>query len=100
MKKLSILLITLCTFMLCIMYSQEISAFVVKHISKDEKIASSLENNSYAGNTSYDYLKLTNDFSPKSKKDIINIYYTVYLVLIIYIEYKWSKINGLNQKAA
>lgn len=77
MKKLSILLITLCTFMLCITYSQEISAFVVKHISKDEKIASSLENNSYAGNTSYDYVKLTNDFSPKSKKDIVNIYYTV-----------------------
>lgn len=77
MKKISILLILLCIFMLSIMYSKDINNFFIENFTNNKKEVSIFNNNSYASSDSYMYIQLTNSFEPSNKQDIMNIYYTV-----------------------
>lgn len=77
MKKFFVLIITISLFTLSIMYHKEIVSFIIKYIGNTDRVSTKLDNNKYASNNSYTYLKLTDDFEPKNKDDIKNIYYTV-----------------------
>ena len=77
MKKVLGLLVVLGLFFTCLIYNDKIISYLVNTFTDFHKDASTIKNNNYASNNSYDYVQLTNDFNPKSKKDIINIYYTV-----------------------
>ena len=76
-KKYLVILIVLVAFELCIIYNEEIINFTVKHIVESSQKSTLLSNNSYASNNNYSFVQLTDEFQPKSRKDIINIYYTV-----------------------
>ncbi len=58
-------------------YHEEIVSYLVNTLSNYGKDSSSLTNNHYAGNSNYQFVQLTNQFTPMNRKDIINIYYTV-----------------------
>ena len=77
MKKIIGLLLILGLFFTCLIYNDEIISYLVNSFTDFHKDASDIENNTYASNNSYNYVQLTNDFIPKNKKDILNIYYTV-----------------------
>lgn len=77
MKKIIGLLLILGLFLTCLIYNDEIISYLVNSFTDFHKDASDIENNTYASNNSYNYVQLTNDFVPKNKKDILNIYYTV-----------------------
>ena len=77
MKKIIGLLLVIDVFFLCLIYNDEIINFIVNTFSNYNKDATVLNNNEYANNNDYSYVKLTDDFVPKNKNDIINIYYTI-----------------------
>jgi len=56
-------------------YKDEIVNYVISIVS--EFSSTTLKNNEYAHKNSYEFVKITDDFKPKSKQDIINIYYTI-----------------------
>lgn len=58
-------------------YNEEIVSFVIKSVGKITTTSTTLENNSYASSKNYKFIQLTDNFSPKSKKDLMNIYYTI-----------------------
>lgn len=77
MKKIIKLFLILGIFILSITFKDEISKFVVNNIFKVERKSDIIENNKYANNNSYAFVKITNNFTPQSKEDILNIYYTI-----------------------
>lgn len=77
MKKIIGLLLVIDVFFLCLIYNDEIINFIVNTFSNYNKDATVLNNNEYANNNDYSYVKLTDDLVPKNKNDIINIYYTI-----------------------
>lgn len=77
MKKIIGLLLVIDVFFLCLIYNDEIINFIVNTFNNYNKDATVLNNNEYANNNDYSYVKLTDDFVPKNKNDIINIYYTI-----------------------
>ena len=77
MKKIIKLFLILGIFVLSITFKDEISKFVVNNIFKVERKSDIIENNKYASNNSYSFVKITNNFAPQSKEDILNIYYTI-----------------------
>ena len=77
MKKWSIMMIILCIFMLCLMYSDKIVYFLVANVTSAERKNTTLENNQFAGKENYQFVQLTDDFTPSSLQDLMNIYYTV-----------------------
>lgn len=77
MKKMIKLFLILGIFVLSIAFKDEISKFVVNNIFKVERKSDIIENNKYASNNSYAFIKITNNFAPQSKEDILNIYYTI-----------------------
>ena len=77
MKKIIGLLLVIDVFFLCLIYNDEIINFIVNTFNNYNKDATILNNNEYANNNDYSYVKLTDDFVPKNKNDIINIYYTI-----------------------
>ncbi len=70
-------MIILCIFMLCLMYSDKIVYFLVANVTSAERKNTTLENNQFAGKENYQFVQLTNDFTPSSLQDLMNIYYTV-----------------------
>lgn len=70
-------MIILCIFMLCLMYSDKIVYFLVANVTSAERKNTTLENNPFAGKESYQFVQLTDDFTPSTSQDLINIYYTV-----------------------
>lgn len=77
MKKVILMLILLCLFGICVIYNEEIISFTVTNIVKNTEKATPLSNNSYSLNKDYSFVQITNNFSPKNRQDIMNIYYTV-----------------------
>ena len=77
MKKCIVLFIVLTIFVLTIIFHGKIVNFIVDHFSEMNKKATVLENNRYASDTNYMYVKLTDNFFPENKQDIMNIYYTI-----------------------
>lgn len=77
MKKVFFLFSLMLILFISFYYNEEIVAFFVNiYVQKSEK-TTVLENNRYASNNSYQYVQLTDDFSPKNKKHLLNLYYTV-----------------------
>lgn len=76
-KKLFCLVVVLVIFMICLVYNDEIINYIVNNFSNFKNDVSVIENNNYSSNNNYDFVKITNNFSPTSKEDIKNIYYTV-----------------------
>lgn len=70
-------MIILCIFMLCLMYSDKIVYFLVANVTSAERKNTTLENNQFAGKENYQFVQLTDDFTPSSLQDLMNIYYTV-----------------------
>lgn len=77
MKKLFSLLFIVSIFAVCYIYKKDIVNYIVNAVTAFNRDTSTIKNNDYAHNNDYEFVKLTNDFSPTSKEDIINIYYTV-----------------------
>ena len=77
MKKIITLVLLLTIFLGCIFYNQEIVGFIVDNFLTTRKTNTVLINNKYASNRNYQFVQITDDFTPHSKQDIINIYYTV-----------------------
>lgn len=77
MKKLLFLLFLVIILFISFQYNEEIVRFVVENYIQITKKNTTLENNAYASSTNFEFVQLTEDFTPQSKKDIINIYYTI-----------------------
>ena len=77
MKKIFSLIIVLGIFGICLIYNDEIINYMVYTFSDFTKNASTITNNTYASNASYNFRKITNNFNPTNKEDIQDIYYTV-----------------------
>lgn len=75
MKKLLRTLLIIGLFTAFYIYRKEIVNYVIDTVAVFN--TSTIKNNEYASNNSYEYVKITNNFSPKNKQDIINIYYTI-----------------------
>ena len=73
MKKLAVMGILLITLGVCLLYNSEIIEFVIDNFVSNEKETSTLINNKYALNNNYDFVKITNNFTPNNKQDILNI---------------------------
>lgn len=77
MKKIIILVLLLTIFLGCIFYNQEIVKFITDKFLTTKKTNTVLTNNEYASNRNYQFVQITNDFTPHNKQDILNIYYTI-----------------------
>lgn len=77
MKKIIILVLLLTIFLSCIFYNQEIVKFITDKFLTTKKTNTVLTNNEYASNRNYQFVQITNDFTPHNKQDILNIYYTI-----------------------
>lgn len=77
MRKLLKIMLLLIVFSICLTYNNEIVGYLVKNFATFQRKTSTIENNTYASNNNYNFIKLTDNFSPNSKEDIKNIYYTV-----------------------
>ena len=73
MKKIITLVLLLTIFLGCIFYNQEIVGFIVDNFLTTRKTNTVLINNKYASNRNYQFVQITDDFTPHSKQDIINI---------------------------
>lgn len=70
-------MIVLGIFAVCLIYNDEIINYIINNFTDIKKEASVLQNNKYASNDHYNFVRLVDNFSPTSKEDIKNIYYTV-----------------------
>lgn len=77
MKKLIVLGVLVIIFLFTIFYNQEIVGFVVDNFLTTKKTNTVLTNNKYASNRNYQFVQITDEFTPYNKQDILNIYYTV-----------------------
>jgi len=73
-----ILTIILAFFMISIIYinKEVIAKTITQYIIKEEKETSVLVNNLYAKNKNYEFVQITENFTPKNKEDLIHIFYT------------------------
>ena len=81
MKKVIAILLLTSIFTLCMIYHKDISDFfienIVDKIDVEQRKSDKISNNEYALKSNYKYIQLTDNFKPKNKQDILNIYYTV-----------------------
>ena len=77
MKILVSVICCIMVFVTCMVYHEEIVNFFIDTYTDVTSEASTLKNNKYALKRDYKFIQLTDSFSPESKQDIINIYYTV-----------------------
>ncbi|MBR3660615.1 MAG: hypothetical protein IKN63_01780 [Bacilli bacterium] len=77
MKKVIWFFILIIIFLLTINYKEKILTFYNNYFESKNFIPTTLENNEYSRNYNFNYVELTDNFLPKTKQDIMNIYYTV-----------------------
>ncbi len=77
MRKVFYTLFLILLLWLAYTYREDIIKIYDNYFVPLEKKVTKLEKNKYYRDFDYNYVKNTNSFIPKSKKDIINIYYTV-----------------------
>lgn len=77
MKKILFLFSLILILFLSFYYNKEIVSFFVNIYVRTIEKTTTLENNAYATSKNYQYIQITDDFSPKNKKHLINIYYTI-----------------------
>lgn len=61
---------------LCFIYREKIVLFYFDHIAKQEEVQAPIKNEYYR-NYDYEFVENTDNFNPKNKNDILNIYFTV-----------------------
>ncbi len=77
MKKILSIVLILLIFAVCLLYKEDITSYLVTTFANLDRTPTSLVNNAYSANKNYQYVQLTNNFSPQNRQDIMNIYYTV-----------------------
>lgn len=77
MKKIFFLFSLIVVLFISFYYNEEIVAFFVNIYVQKTETTTTLENNVYASSRNYQYIQLTDDFMPKDKKHLINLYYTI-----------------------
>lgn len=77
MRKIVYLLILALIFFLTFHYKEEILNYYNEFLVNNERVPSTLVKNEYYRNYNFNYVSNTEDFTPSSKQDIMNIYYTV-----------------------
>lgn len=61
---------------LCFIYREKLVLFYFDHIAKQEEVQAPIKNEYYR-NYDYEFVQNTDNFNPKNKNDILNIYFTV-----------------------
>ena len=77
MKKVLNFFLVIGVFTICLIYNDEIINYIIENVAELKKEESIIENNKYASKNNYNYIKLTEDFTPNNKEDLKNIYYTI-----------------------
>lgn len=77
MRKILFLLSLIIILFVSFYYNEEIAQFLVNTYVEKTKKTTLLENNSYSSPRNYQFIQLTQDFTPKNKQHLINIYYTI-----------------------
>ena len=72
-----IVFIALFILAICYIYREKIVLYYIKNIAHIEKKNSELISDKYHRKWNYKYVQNTNNFNPKSKQELLNIYYTV-----------------------
>lgn len=61
---------------LCFIYREKLVLFYFDHIAKQEEVQAPIKNEYYR-DYDYEFVQNTDNFNPKNKNDILNIYFTV-----------------------
>ena len=64
-------------FAFCILYKEEILISYNNYFVNNKQVPTTLETNQYTRTYNFNYVSNTDNFFPKNKQDILNIYYTV-----------------------
>ena len=77
MKKILYFVVFILLFSLTFYYKEDILIYYNKYLSNAKQVPTSLEKNEYYRNYNFKYVTNTDNFSPNTKQDILNIYYTI-----------------------
>ena len=77
MKKILYFVIFILLFSLTFYYKEDILIYYNKYLSNTKQVPTSLEKNEYYRNYNFKYVANTDNFTPNTKQDILNIYYTI-----------------------
>ena len=77
MKKILYFVVFILLFSLTFYYKEDILIYYNKYLSNTKQVPTSLEKNEYYRNYNFKYVANTDNFSPNTKQDILNIYYTI-----------------------
>ena len=78
MKKILYFVIFILLFSLTFYYKEDILIYYNKYLSNTKQVPTSLEKNEYYRNYNFKYVANTDNFTPNTKQDILNIYYKLY----------------------
>lgn len=76
MKKLIAILIWLSLIALIIIKKDDFLRIYERHFTPQNNKVVSIEKNKYYRNYNFDFVQVTNNFSPQNRQDILNIFYT------------------------
>lgn len=76
-KKILYFVVFILLFSLTFYYKEDILIYYNKYLSNAKQVPTSLEKNEYYRNYNFKYVTNTDNFSPNTKQDILNIYYTI-----------------------
>lgn len=76
MKKFFIPIISILIIVICLIYLDPITSYLANLITKETEVTIE-KDNGYSKKLSYGYVQYTDNFTPYSKQDIINIFYTI-----------------------
>ncbi len=76
MKKFLCWLVTVCILLCLLFYKEEIVTYILVNVIYPREFIVEGKND-YALENSYKYVQLTEDFSPKNRQDLLNIFYTI-----------------------
>lgn len=77
MKKYIVLFILAILLVITYFNREKLAVFYVDHFIKEEKKVDPPKNNHYARDIDFHYVQLTSNFSPNTKQEVLNIYYTI-----------------------
>lgn len=76
MKKILIPILSICIIIATVLFIDPLTDKIASNISSEQEIVLK-PSNKYTKNINYLYVQNTNNFTPYSKQDLLNIYYTV-----------------------
>ena len=77
MKKILYFVVFILLFSLTFYNKEDILIYYNKYLSNTKQVPTSLEKNEYYRNYNFKYVANTDNFTPNTKQDILNIYYTI-----------------------